>query len=137
MAFFNDDYEGLIQMTEGAIYTATATQVLKYTVRAKRPNGVSRHSFPSGHTSAAFQGAAFLHFRYGWEYGLPAYALASSVGASRVDAHKHYWRDVIAGAGLAIGIQYMVTEKGYSISDFILTPYTDGETYGLAGQFKF
>lgn len=137
IAYFKNDEQGLVQLAEGALYTSLTTHTLKHLIEAKRPDGGDLNSFPSGHTSAAFQGAAFLHFRYGWKYGLPAYAFASAVGASRVDAQKHYWRDVVTGAGLAIGIQYLVTEKGYSISDFILTPYTNGETYGLAGRFTF
>ena len=39
-------------------------------------------SFPSGHTSAAFTGAAFMDYKYGLKYGLPAYILASFVGWS-------------------------------------------------------
>ena len=40
--------------------------------------------------------------RYGWGYGVPAYALASFVGYSRVESRQHYAPDVIAGAAIGI-----------------------------------
>ncbi len=82
IAYFKNDEQGLVQLAEGALYTSLTTHTLKHLIEAKRPDGGDLNSFPSGHTSAAFQGAAFLHFRYGWKYGLPAYAFASAVGAS-------------------------------------------------------
>lgn len=73
---------------------------LKRAVDRERPDGGGL-SFPSGHTSGAFSGASYLHYRYGWEYGLPAYLTAAAVGYSRVVADKHYWTDVLAGAAIA------------------------------------
>ncbi len=40
--------------------------------------------------------------RYGWDYGIPAYAAASFVGYSRVESGKHYAHDVVAGAAIGI-----------------------------------
>lgn len=48
--------------------------------------------------------------RYGWEYGLPAYALASFVGYSRVESRQHYAHDVIAGASIGIVSSYLFTK---------------------------
>ena len=81
--------------------TLVITYGLKYSVNRTRPDG-GPHSFPSGHTSSAFAGAAFLHLRYGWKVGVPAYALASLVGYSRVYAGRHYWSDVVAAAVIGI-----------------------------------
>ncbi len=39
---------------------AAFTYGLKFTVKSTRPDGTDRHSFPSGHTSFAFFGAAIL-----------------------------------------------------------------------------
>lgn len=79
----------------------TTTYTLKYAIDARRPNG-GRQSFPSGHTSAAFMGAEFIRKQYGPWWGAPAYAAASWVGYTRLDAHQHYWRDVLAGAAIGI-----------------------------------
>jgi hypothetical protein len=101
VSLMKGDSEGTKQWAEGALWTSVATHTLKFAVDEERPNGNDNNSFPSGHTSAAFQGAAFLQMRYGWEYGVPAYAAASFVGYSRVHGEYHYWRDVAAGAALA------------------------------------
>lgn len=77
----------------------------KYLVNAERPNGAG-YSFPSGHTTSSFAGAAFIQSEYGWKWGVPAYLLASYVGWSRINANKHWPRDVYAGAALAIGVNY-------------------------------
>lgn len=90
IALAKSDGEGFVELVEGAIYTAAATHAIKFSVDARRPDGSNNDSFPSGHTSAAAQGAAFLAMRYGWAYGVPAYALAGVVGYSRVDARRHY-----------------------------------------------
>lgn len=133
ISLYKGDKEGFIQLAEGALYTVIATQGLKYTINAERPNG-GDHSFPSGHTAAATQGAAYLQFRYGAAYGVPAYAAAALVGYSRVEGEYHHWRDVIAGMALATGIQYAVTEAGYSIT---VHPYFADKETGLYASMSF
>ncbi len=65
--------------------------------------------FPSGHTSTTFQSASFIQRRYGWKYGIPAYALAAFTGYSRINAQKHDGWDVLAGAVVGIGSSYLFT----------------------------
>lgn len=88
-------------------------QALKHIVLEKRPDGADYYSFPSGHTTSAFSGAAFIQQRYGWKYGIPSYILASYVGYTRVQAQKHYPWDVLGGAVIGIGTSYLFT-KPYS-----------------------
>ena len=76
------------------------TNVFKYAVGRERPNGQDEKSFPSGHASNAFALAAVVERHYGWKAGLPAYALASLVGVSRLQRNKHYLSDVLGGATL-------------------------------------
>jgi membrane-associated phospholipid phosphatase len=138
ISLYKEDFIGAGEMAEGALWTAAETHVLKSLVKEVRPNFLnSDDSFPSGHASAAFQGAAFLQMRYGWDYGLPAYAAASFVGYSRVRGGYHYWHDVIAGAALAIGTQYVITEMGYSLTHLIITPTIDDDYYGLQVSVSF
>lgn len=80
--------------------------IFNHTKLGKRPDGGS-HAFPSGHTSSAFMGAAYIHFYFGILWGIIAYAFAALTGYSRVQASRHWWRDVIAGAVLAIVITYL------------------------------
>jgi len=79
----------------------TTTQAIKFTARRVRPDGSSL-SFPSGHTASAFATATVLQSRFGWKVGLPAYAMASWVGAARMETNRHYLSDVIAGATIGI-----------------------------------
>ncbi len=97
----HDDLEGGRQLLRSSVSTLAATTALKVAVDSRRPNG-GRHSFPSGHTAAAFAGASFLTRRYGWRLGLPAYGAAGFVAWSRVHTDDHHVEDVVAGAALAI-----------------------------------
>jgi membrane-associated phospholipid phosphatase len=77
------------------------TQAIKLTARRTRPDGSSL-SLPSGHTSAAFATASVVQSEFGWKAGIPAYAIASWVAASRVQMDRHYLSDVIAGATIGV-----------------------------------
>lgn len=61
---------------------------------------LGRHSFPSGHTAAAFACAAVWAARLGWRRALPLLGLAALAGFSRVAVGAHWPVDVLAGAGL-------------------------------------
>ncbi|WP_434361908.1 phosphatase PAP2 family protein [Parasalinivibrio latis] len=134
VAIAHGDGDGLVRLGEGALYTAVATLSLKAAIDAQRPNGTGDDSFPSGHTSSAFQGAAFLQFEYGWKYGVPALLAATVVGYSRVESNHHYWRDVAAGALLATGIQYGVSRSGYSLT---FSPFVEGDAVGVMAYMSF
>ena len=110
------DGQGAMEFGESAGATLGLTYVLKYTVSEKRPNG-GRESFPSAHTSISVSAAEFIRKRYGWEYGIPAYALAGFVGYSRVEAREHYPHDVIAGAAIGFASSFLFTKpyKGWHI----------------------
>ena len=85
------------------------THSLKRIINKERPNG-GDYSFPSGHTSAAFTGAAFIERKYGFKYGIPSYLLASYVGWTRIQANKHDKWDVLGGAIIGIGSAYIFTK---------------------------
>src|SRR5438876_165793 len=70
------DGQGALQLGESLAVTLGVTYALKYSIDERRPNGGSQ-SFPSGHTSISFAAAEFMRKRYGWEYGVPAYGVAS------------------------------------------------------------
>lgn len=84
------------------IAVTAISQGLKYTVREPRPDTGTRNSFPSGHTMTAFAGAELVRSEYGWGVGLGAYALAATVGFMRMYNGRHWFNDVLAGAGLGI-----------------------------------
>jgi membrane-associated phospholipid phosphatase len=85
--------------------------VLKYSVRQERPDSTQRNSFPSGHTTTAFAFAAVVGEEHGWRWGVPAYALATLVGWSRMNDNKHYLHDVLAGATIGTSVGLGVVRK--------------------------
>jgi len=130
------DKEGTKQFLKSTVVNASTTYILKYVINKKRPNG-GNHSFPSGHTSSAFSGASFIQRRYGWKYGIPAYALAAFTGYSRVYAKKHYTVDVVAGAIIGVGSTYLFTTP-YQKEHMELTLDTTSENDFLVGfKYKF
>lgn len=110
------DREGTKQAVFSIGTTFLATQLIKLSVDKLRPNESNTNSFPSGHTSTAFSGAAFIGERYGWRWGLPAYMAATFVGYSRVHSNWHFADDVVAGASIAIlSAWYWVTPQSGSV----------------------
>lgn len=93
-------------MFKATVYAGLVTNILKYTIREKRPAGSNRNSFPSGHTTTVFAFASVLAERHPWYIGVPAYAVASVAGLQRIAGNAHYLHDVIMGAaiGTAFGI---------------------------------
>lgn len=114
------DTEGQLDFYKSFGATFLTTQALKYTINEERPNGGDL-SFPSGHSSSAFQGAAFIHFRYGLKYAAVAYAAAAYVGYSRVVTDHHYTHDVIAGALIGVGFSWLFT-KPYEVKKVKIAP---------------
>lgn len=88
------------------------TEVLKHVVTERRPDKSGDDSFPSRHTSWAYNlgfiGGRELYRFSPWS--VPAFhAVASAVGMQRVMARRHHPHDVLAGA--AIGVA--TAELGY------------------------
>lgn len=109
------------------------THGLKRTINKERPNG-GGHAFPSGHTSAAFTGAAFLERRFGWKVGIPVYLLAGYVGWTRVHTFHHDYWDVLAGAVVGIGSAYLFTTR-YKVNVSVLK--LDDKGVVLSLKYKF
>ena len=84
------------------ISVTALSQSIKYIVREPRPDTGTRNSFPSGHTMTAFAGAELVRSEYGWGVGMGAYALAATVGFMRMYNNRHWFNDILAGAGFGI-----------------------------------
>ncbi len=102
----------LLGMSEGIF--GLATYGLKRSSDRLRPNGADRFSFPSGHSGSAFVAAEFMAQEYGekspW-YGILGYTCASATAVLRVYNHKHWFSDIVAGAGFGI----LSTKAAYAI----------------------
>lgn len=94
------DEEGALEAGLSIAAAQGITQLLKHLIDAPRPDRSDNRSFSSGHTSTAFAAASSILERRGADEGVPAMALAGLVGTARVEARKHHWRDVLAGAAI-------------------------------------
>lgn len=102
----------LLVMSEAIFYGATA--FLKSATGRLRPDGSNRLSWPSGHAGNAFTSAEFMAQEYSerspW-YGVAAYSFATTTAILRVYNDKHWFSDIIAGAGFGI----IATKTAYYI----------------------
>lgn len=108
------NWRDLLCLTAGSCAIGFAiNQTLKYTCGVKRPSGTDEYnSFPSGHTTTAFLGAEILRREYGEEYpavAVAGYAVATGVACMRVWNNRHWFSDLLGGAGfsiLSVGLTY-------------------------------
>jgi membrane-associated phospholipid phosphatase len=107
-------------LVRAQILTQGVTAAIKMSVRRGRPDG-TQFSFPSGHSSVTFASATVLQRNFGWKAGVPAYAFATYVAASRVQEKRHFLSDVAFGAAIGIAAGRTVT-IGRGGREFALGP---------------
>lgn len=102
-----------ISFAFSSLFSVSAvTYILKPSINRRRPNGRGNLSFPSGHTSFTFGIAEVIRTLYGSRAGALFYLMALNTGISRIHDNKHYLSDVIAGAGLGVGVV-----RGFHLAD--------------------
>lgn len=112
LVLYNDDLQlGLNQFLLGLVSTQAGVEILKRTIKEQRPNKSNNLSFPSGHTTASFYVANFIHKRYNFAQAFLPYIFASFVAFSRIRTKKHYFHDALAGALFAYTINNLFTSK--------------------------
>lgn len=104
------DWKGTIlsQILSTGLYSLN--DPLEKKIHAKRPCGCTG-SFPSGHMIMYASSSSYLHYRYGWKYGLPAYLFTIGFAADRVQNKAHSWKDMIGTFAAVNLIVYLVTPK--------------------------
>ncbi len=134
-----EGYRRATGMFKASLYSSVVTNALKYTVREQRPNHGARNSFPSGHTTTAFAFAGYVLEEHGWPWGVPALALGTFVGYSRINDNKHYLDDVVAGAtiGLGYGIGISKVDRGKGSHNVTFAPIYDHDTKGIVCVAEF
>ncbi len=128
-------------LTQGILVDETIVRSVKYVVNRTRPNG-EKYSFPSGHTSNSFVVATVLDHYYGHKWGIPVYAVAAAVGASRIAKGKHYLSDTLMGATIG----YITARTAVHRHDeaqvrktmsLRVTPYADENGTGIGVHVLF
>lgn len=137
LTYAKDDNEGRQQWLWSTGTTLVINSALRYGLKdtswATRPNG-HPYGFPSGHIGFLGSGAAFLQERYGWKYGIPAWAATGYVAYVRVETDHHRWRDVGAAAGLAYVVsRVFVTPEG----SLEASPVIDEDQTGIEFRMTF
>lgn len=130
------DKHGAFQAAGSIGASMLVTTGLKETFPELRPDGSDRKSFPSGHTSRAFASAATLYNREGPAVGIPAMAVASLVGVARVQADKHFWHDVLVGAGIGMASGFLITNER-SEKQALVVPWGDTKSAGVSVAMRF
>ena len=139
MIIAKKDKKGLWQFTKSYGTTLALTYALKYAIDKPRPDGrTDGKAFPSGHTAVAFSGASFLQRRYGWEYGIPAYAVAGLVAYTRIEGinDRHDGWDVLGGVLVGVGSTYLFTTP-YQKEHYELSFKSGGGNYLVGFKYKF
>lgn len=107
----------MIYLLSNAIMGATVFSIKKIT-RIQRPDGYGTNAFPSGHTATAFTAAELLRQEYKnvspW-YAVGGYTAAITTAYLRMYNNKHWFRDLLPGAGIGI----ISTRLAYRIYPFI------------------
>jgi membrane-associated phospholipid phosphatase len=119
IALYKHDRVGVAQLVVETGLTVGTAYALKQFVRERRPDGSDYQSFPSETTALSASGSSFLWGRYGWEYGLPAFAATQFVSYTRIEAKQHHWYDTLTSSAIAAGYGYVVTtpfKKRYNIN---------------------
>jgi membrane-associated phospholipid phosphatase len=97
------------------------TVALKRTVDRTRPDQ-GRHSFPSGHTSAALATATVVQGHYGMKAAAPFYALGGIVAWSRARSNRHWLSDTAFGAAIGMTSGLAVTRGFFGGGRIAVTP---------------
>ncbi|MET3115007.1 membrane-associated phospholipid phosphatase [Pedobacter sp. CG_S7] len=138
----------MLYVTSVAIMGAS-THFVKQGVGRMRPNERGNNSFPSGHTASSFMAAEFLYQEYkdvNPLIGYAGYFVATATGTLRMYNNKHWFSDVVAGAGFGIAstkISYLVYPYIKSLfttkkeGNFTLMPFRGQGATGLMLSGKF
>lgn len=105
-------------MVISILLTDLLTMQLKKAAGKQRPDDTDFESWPSGHTSHAFATASVLYEEFKYSSPLLAYSgylFAATTGFLRMANNRHFFSDVLAGAGVGILVTKLVYKYDYLI----------------------
>jgi membrane-associated phospholipid phosphatase len=116
ISLYKHDWNGAADLVLATGATVGTSYLLSHFVKEDRPychglQGCDDRAFPSNTAALAFAPAQYLWNRYGWEYGVPAYAAAGFVGASRVISREHSVLDVATSGVISWTYNWIITGR--------------------------
>ena len=116
ISIYKHDWNGVGQLVLATGATVGTSLLLSRFVKEERPYckglpGCDDRAFPSDTAALAFAPAQYLWNRYGWEYGVPAYAAAGFVGASRIVSKEHSVLDVATSGVISWAYNWAITGR--------------------------
>ncbi len=139
-----------ILMAISYLLMSATIQTMKHSINIQRPDGSNMKSFPSGHTATAFTASHILFKEYKDNFpwiGIGGYGIATATGILRMTNNKHWFSDVVTGAGIGIlsaEFAYMllpVMHKAFSIKDnrkqLVILPSVGINQYGIGLSYSF
>jgi hypothetical protein len=111
ITFAKHDRAGAGELLVGTILSVGTAYALKSLIHEDRPDGESNHSLPAVTTALAGSSSTYLWGRYGWQYGVPAFAASDLVSFSLTQAKKAHWYDALAGSMISTGDGIAVTRR--------------------------
>lgn len=137
VSLFKNDWHGIAQLVLVTGLTVGTAYGLKQVVHEERPDHSDSKSFPSDQAALAFAPAAYLWDRYGWEYGVPAYAAAGFVSYARVESNRHHWWDVVASAGIGWIYSRLITREYHPPQNFYTGAYVTPHAAFVTVDYRF
>lgn len=147
--------ERALSLSLGYLFMGAGVLCVKDNLRLLRPDSSAFNSFPSGHTATAFLGAELFRHYYRhlspW-YGVAAYTFAVATGFGRIFNNRHWFADVVCGAGVGIlaarlAIMFSPYIRGFfakRLSFFkkdntsvFLSPMVEDNTAGISFSMRF
>jgi membrane-associated phospholipid phosphatase len=116
ISIYKHDWNGVGQLVLATGATVGTSLLISHFVKEERPYckglpGCDDRAFPSDTSALAFAPAQYLWNRYGWEYGVPAYAAAGFVGASRIVSKEHNVWDVATSGVISWTYNWIITGR--------------------------
>lgn len=136
-------------------FMGSAVLCVKDNFRQLRPDSSAFNTFPSGHTATAFVSAELVRHYYRDAsplYGIAAYTLAATVGFGRIYNNKHWFGDVVCGAGIGILSARLAILFAPYLKQLLqkrlnlfrkpavtgtISPFADGKSMGLTLHMQF
>jgi len=136
-------------MATSFLFLRGTVELLKTQIPVERPNTVTR-SFPSGHTAITMMSAHFMFKEYKdtspW-IGVGGYLAAATTGVFRMVNKKHWFSDVVMGAGiglLSVEIGYMALPLWHSLFGIkdsgeclVAVPTFSTQSLGMGFVYRF